>query len=256
MGVATYFVVPDRLPVDLTPLHHFKGYINPPKVENVVYEKEQTFSFSMTNTGASSPERESCAQSQVVDAYWTGDEWKIDSHEAFVRGIRYDSLPIQSLILKFGVVRVSAKKEITDCRAQVRFKTLSDALHQTPQTKMYDAGNANWFKVATKMRLLQEDEIHRRLLKEGMKLVDQTLLNPTETLHKREEKDLLLFYMRKDAPNVWLCTDAGAFSVGLSFDGKPARFQLDISMSGQGYPKSTWKFSCSALWDDYTITEI
>ena len=86
----------------------------------------------------------------------------------------------------------------------------------------------------------------------GMGL-NKYLKNTFENLHSNEEKDLLIFYMIKDMTPVFLCTDSEGGAVGYAVEDKPVKFEIELSITAEKYPKTTFRYLVSAKWDDYQI---
>lgn len=247
----------DRPKIAVEVLPHFKGYILPPKVETKIGPGEVS-SPLMTNVGASSRDRGKMAPSQVIDVYWPGPEWKNlgSTHDAFLKGVKWETLPVRSLIVKFGVLRISVSDaDAIGCRVAVRFRVTEDALHVWAPARAVDGGYANWYSTALTMKLLQDDETHKEIDERRGAGVNKYLKNTIEDIHPGETRDLLLFYMIKDQPSVYLCTDVDTMPVGMSFDDKPVRFDLELSISAQRLPRTTFTYRVTAAWDDFAIEQ-
>jgi hypothetical protein len=209
--------------LDLRPLPHYRGYELPLKIEirdlgNGMKEAKGT------NPGASTPEYNLLELSQKLEV-WKG---KLDE-------------PMQELIAKFGVVRVRCTSgDVIDCKAQARVRIIQ-LYGQVHPTNFVDWGYLNWYSVAIKKDIQGNrfDEIYpvKHL---GL---NKYLKNVSMDLHQGDEKDLLIFYMIKDIPNVFICSDVETAQAGSIFSSNQTlKFEIEISVTAQRYPKNTWSY--------------
>jgi hypothetical protein len=227
--------------IDFTPLPHFKGYILPPIVERLPDLPDGQHQAKMTVAEPSSPDRGRLAKSQVIDAYWNINPDDLSS--------------IKELIAKFGVIRVTAReKQMTDISAELKVVMVKDIIHPNPMSyNIMNFGYLNWFSIDLKNKILQDQSVLSDIDKNRGMGLNKYLLNPKETIHKDESKDLLIFYMVKDIPAVFLCAGSTTSNLGIPQEGKPVEFQFEISITADDFPKTTWSFKASAEWDDFKV---
>lgn len=232
---------PEEL-IDLAPLPHFKGYILPPKVEKLPDLPDGKHQATLTNVGASSPDRGRLARSQVIDIYWNVNP--------------DDPSAIKELIVKFGVIRVTARdKQLNNISAEMKLNTVKDAIHPNPMSfNMMNVGYLNWFSVDLKNRIMRDQSTLAEIDKDRGLGLNKYLFNPKETIHRDESKDLLVFYMIRGIPSVFICAGSTAAATpGIPLEGKPCEFRFEISITADDLPKTTWSFKASAEWDDFRI---
>ncbi len=221
--------------LDFRPLPHYKGYQLPLKVE-VKNLRNGKKTATATNVGASTAEYNLLEISQKLEVA----KGPIDQ-------------PLNELIAKFGVIRVHCVSgDALNCRAQVRVRII-EMYGQVRPTNFVDWGYLNWFSVAIKREIQQNkfDEIYpvKHL---GL---NKYLRNTTVDLHEGDEKDLLIFYMIKDLPSVFLCTDIETAHAGSVFSsGQTLKFEVEIGLTAQRYPKNIWTFFVTVEdFDDFKI---
>lgn len=177
----------------LSPLPHYKGYMLPPKIEikDIGNGLKQATGKAPED---SNQEARFLQTSQKLEVY----SGKVDE-------------PLKELIVKFGVIRVHCiSGEAINCKVQARARSI-EHFGKQQVTDWYDVGYVNWFSLSKK-RGLQKSFFEGEDKPKGFG-INQYLTNVIENLHCDDEKDLLLFYMIKDIPTVFLCTD-GASAMG------------------------------------------
>jgi hypothetical protein len=220
--------------LDVYPLQHFKGHALPPKVETRELgdgQKEST----LTAVGPSHPEEYNrLAISQKLEVF----------------GGPIDKPP-KELIVKFGVIRVYCiEGDALGCRAELRYRIL-EQLGQKFSMAMVSGGYLNWFRLSMKRDIQNHLESIDSERGQG---INKYLQNTLEDLHQGDEKDLLLFYMIKDLPAVFLCTDVNQASLGSLVPGKGIKAEIEIALTAQRYPKTSWRFLVTVSdWDDFSI---
>ena len=230
------FKLPDPSPVlDLRPLPHYKGYMLPLKVEVKDLgdgKKEAT----ATNVGASAPEYGLIESSQILQVA----KGPIDQ-------------TMNEILAKFGVVRVHCVSgDAFGCRAEAKVRIVQ-MYGQMHPTNWLDVGYLDWFSMAIKRDIQQNrlDEIYpaKHL---GM---NKYLQNSSIDLHQGDEKDLLIFYMIKDIPNVFLCTDVESAQAGHIFSpGQTLKFEIEVGLTAQRYPKDIWRYMVTINdFDDFNM---
>jgi len=225
---------PEPITLDLRPLPHYKGYSLPLKVE-VQDLGDGRKQASATNVGASTPEYGLLEASQKLEVA----QGPIDQ-------------PMPELIAKFGVIRVRCTSgDAIDCKAQAKVR-LIQIYGQIQPTNFVDWGCLNWYSPAIKRDIQAKfDEIYpaKHL---GL---NKYLKNLTVDFHQGDEKDLLIFYMIKDLPNVYLCTEVESANAGSIFSaGHTLKFEIEIGMSAQRYPRNTWSYIVTINdFDDFKI---
>jgi hypothetical protein len=161
--------------------------------------------------------------------------------------------PMQELIAKFGVIRVQCVSgDALDCRADARVRIIQmyGLVHPT---NWIQAGYLNWFSIEIKNDVQHNkfDEIYpaKHL---GL---NKYLRNISMDLHQGEQRDLLVFYMIKDLPNVYLCSSVETAQAGSIFgSGQTLKFEIEISMTARSYAKSTHNYFVTITeFDDFKI---
>ena len=203
---------PEPIVLSLRPLPHYKGYGLPPKVE-VKDLGDGMKSASATVMGGSTPEYNLLESSQKLESY----KGPIDQ-------------PMQELMAKFGVIRVQCVSgDALDCRADARVRII-EIYGQVHPTNWIQAGYLNWFSIENKTSI-QRDKFDEIYPAKHLGL-NKYLRNISMDLHQGDEKDLLVFYMIKDLPNVYLCSSVESAQAGNIFgSGQTLRFEIEIGMT-------------------------
>lgn len=162
---------------------------------------------------------------------------------------KFGEPPSKELIAKFGVIRVHCiHGEAIGCRVQARVN-LVEQLGKQQNAYWLDSGFSNWFSMAKKMEVIRDFNMDKK----GFGF-ETFLVNTVEDIHYTEEKDLLLFYMIKGIDRIFLCTDTNE---PIAFvDNRPAKFEVELSITAQKYPKTVFKYLVTAKWDDYQIQQL
>ena len=164
--------------------------------------------------------------------------------------------PFKKIIVKFAVIRVYCLAgDVENCRAEVKYR-ITEIYGKPHNSPMVYAGYLNWFDLNTK----RDIQAHLQTTVQDCNIgINKYLHNTIETLHDGDDKDLLVFYMIKDIPAVFLCSDVlgqGA-SVGAVIEGQKLKFELEIALAGTSYPKTIWHFTATVnAWDDFSIQRI
>lgn len=209
--------------LDLRPLPHYKGYSLPLKVE-VKDLGGGTKTATATNVGASTAEYNLLEISQKLEIM----KGPIDE-------------PMKELIAKFGVVRVRCiSGDAVGCKAQAKVRII-EMYGQVHPTNFVDWGYLNWFSVAIK-RDIQTNKFDEIYPVKHLGL-NKHLKNVSMDLHQGDEKDLLVYYMIKDVPNVFICSDVQMAQAGSVFSrGQTLKFEIEIGLTAERYPKNTWSY--------------
>jgi len=221
--------------LDLRPLPHYKGYGLPLKIEILPDLPNGKHQARGTNVGASTAEYNLLEISQKLEVY---------------KGLL--DQPLNELVAKFGVIRVRCMSgDAIGCKAEAKARIIQMYGRMHP-TNFVDAGYLNWFSVAIKRDIQNKfDEIYpaKHL---GL---NKYLKNTNIDLRQGDEKDLLIFYMIKDLPNVFLCTDVESATAGSIFtSGQTLRFEVEIGITAQKYPRNTWNYFVTINdFDDFKI---
>jgi hypothetical protein len=226
---------PEPIVLSLRPLPHYKGYPLPLKIE-VKANPDGTKTATATNMGPSAPEYNLLESSQKLEVM----KGPIDQ-------------PMQELIAKFGVIRVQCVSgDALDCRADAKVRII-EMYGQVHPTNWIQAGYLDWFSIEIKKDIQQNkfDEIYpaKHL---GL---NKYLRNINTDLHQGDEKDLLVFYMIKDLPNVYLSSSVESAHAGNIFgSGQTLRFEIEIAMTARSYPKTTHNYFVTITeFDDFKI---
>ncbi len=228
--------LPQDTPIlTLNPLTHFKGHMLPPKIKRLPDTKDGKHHAELTNVGDSTKEYNLLESSQRLEV---------------ITDI-LNSNP-KELIAKFGVIRVRCVSgDAINVRAQIKVRIIQ-MYGQIHPTNFVDWGYLNWFDIVTKRKIQHNiDEIYP-LKHLGL---NKYLLNTHIDLHEGDEKDLLLFYMIKDLPSVYICSDVETAQVGSVFSsGQTLKFQVEIGVTAQKYPKNVWTYFVTINeFDDFKI---
>ena len=241
----------------LTPLKHYKGYFIPPN-EPMPPRKDETAELEkvlvrVTKENFTTSEVEQLSGSQILQICPTRIKIKISDPRAEEIRVVEGSIENQELLIKFGVIRVCCiKEEALNCKVQMRVH-LVEELGEAIVTDWRYVGYVNWYSAAKKEELVVNYfKSLKAAISSGLKTY---LLNTSEDIHNNEEKDLLLFYMKKDNPTVTACTDLES-PVGNARDNHPLKFEVELSVTAQKYPRTTFKYLVTAKWDDYQIQQI
>ena len=228
---------PSKLRLEVRFLPHHRGYMLPLKVE-VKDLGDGRKEASATNTSAaSSLEYASVEPCQKIEGYWGS----IDQ-------------PMKELIVKFGVIRVHCvSDEAIGCRAEARIKRIEE-FGRRVEDRFRPVGYLNWYSVAKKSEVIRNLEA---IDKERGYGLNEYLRNTVEDLHTGDEKDLLAFYVIKDMPNVYLCTDALLQNAGMLANSKPVKFELEMSLTAQRYPRTPIRYMVTVkAFDEYLVEQI
>jgi hypothetical protein len=246
MEVEFKYPEPQKANLDVQALKHYKGYALPDKIEILPDLSDGQHQFKGTSMGASTPLEEygRLSQSQKLEVH----QYTVDSTSK--------SAIIKELIAKFGVVRVYCiSGDVSECRAEVKYR-IAEIYGRPRSSPMVYGGVLNWFDLNAKRDIQNNME---SVLQERGQGINKYLHNATETLHEGDERDLLVFYMIKDIPSVFLCSDVlgQGSNLGTLPQGQRIKFELEISLAGQGYPKTIWHFLATVHeWDDFALQRI
>jgi hypothetical protein len=222
----------------LSPLPHHKGYMLPPRLETFnTASGEHKFGI----LGDSSDEVTQLSSSQAICSISMSP-----------------NAPAKELIAKFGVIRVHCiSGEALNCRVEVKVQLL-EQLGRVYRDVPRNVGFGNWFSMANKSSIfdpLNPNKFEIIVANKGVGL-NRYLKNTTVNLHYNEERDFLLFYMIKDIPNVWVCTDVESAQVGMTVESLPCRFEVELLVTADNYSQTSFKFRVTAKWDDYLIQQM
>jgi hypothetical protein len=222
--------------LDLRPLPHYKG--------ELVYSKPVTTDLGdgrkrttiINDDKSTSPEFAFLSKSQWVSWQWG----KIDN--------------LLTFFAKFGVLRVHCVAgEAINCRASIRFRQIEQFGSSPSGSYWSSCGYLNWYSNSLEANMAQSMDVEKE---KGFGF-NKYLKNISENLQQGDEKDLLLFYMIKGLPSVFLCTDMNSIPAGLSLEDKsPLKFEVEVTLMAQGYTKTVWRFLVTAKWDDYVIQKM
>jgi len=233
----------------LVVMPHYKGYSMPPENVDMLGNKlfrqnaiDGTQGLKTPNSKYSSPEAVQLHDSQSVVLY---NLQPLKAKQTFT--------VVDSFVAKLGVIRVFCKSgNIVDCKAEVHIKFLEESGRKS-ESKSIGLGYLNW----------HSDEIKHDLHKHATEVyrakgigINRFLKNPVQSFCEGDAKYLLMFYMVKGSPNVHLCVGVDSAIVGMANDKFPLKFELEISLTGQNYPKTTFKYLVTAKWDDYKVQQI
>jgi len=219
--------------LEIRSLPHYKGelvYSKPVTTDLGDGRKRTTITTDDTST---TPEFAFLSKSQ-----WFSWQWgKIDN--------------LQTFFAKFGVLRVHCVAgEAIDCRASIRCRQIEQFGSSPSGSYWSSCGYLNWYSNSLRANMVLSMDVEKE---KGLGF-NKYLKNISENLQQGDEKDLLLFYMIKGLPSVFLCTDMNSIPAGLSLEDKPPlKFEVEVTLTAQGYTKTFWRFLVTAKWDDYQI---
>jgi len=154
-------------------------------------------------------------------------------------------------IAKFGVLRVKALNgNAYKCRASAKIKVTHQLGRYNPQ-KWEDVGMLNWFSTPRKEQLDGKFDRLANLKDYGL---NKYLKNETTTILENTEKDLLVMYMVKGNPKVFICNNGDTRVIGWVEPNKFLKFTLELTLSAQNNPLTTCQYLVSVLWDDYKFS--
>lgn len=154
-------------------------------------------------------------------------------------------------IAKFGVLRVKALKgNAYDCHATARIKVTHELGKPHPH-KWEDVGTLNWFSATRREKLDGKFDRLADLKDYGL---NKYLRNETVDILENNEKDLLVVYMIKGTPKVFICNNGDTRVIGWVEPNKFLEFILELSLSAQNYPSTTHQYVVRVLWDDYKFS--
>lgn len=161
-----------------------------------------------------------------------------------------DATP-EEYIAKFGVLRVKAKKgNAYDCCATAKIKITHELGKYNPH-KWEDVGTLNWFSTNQKEKLDGKFDRLADLKDYGL---NRYLKNETTDILENDEKDLLIMYMIKGNPKVFICNDGDTRVIGWVEPDKFLEFILDVTLSSQNEQITTCQYVVRVLWDDYSFS--
>jgi hypothetical protein len=232
--------------LELEPLRHHRGLPVPLSISDLKHKHEVLMElakqYPMQNlarkgdlpTEFTDPEGKSLEPSQWLSQY------DFDFNNLVLRG---------KLRVKFGVIRVrSLSGTVKACKAQVRYRVLEDE-GKAKDEKWIEGGFLNWYspELRSKMFVVGLD---RSAWTYG---INRYLLNSEQTIPDRETRDLWAFYMIEDVPNVHLCSSMESAPLGWAKE-YPVKFEIELTVTGDDYPRTIWKFEGKVMWDDFSLT--
>jgi hypothetical protein len=231
----------------LTPLPNHKGY--PRQEPKLVELANGQCAIDFPSLPGSDPESKLLTESQIISRVL---------FEATVSQSQKETELIE-LIIKFGVIRVRCVTgNALNCKVEAKIRII-EKLGKTLNGGWFGIGYINWFSLSKKRELRSKYPSPEDLkeLKFNHPEINKCFLNSVENLHENEERDLLLFYMIKDDPllNIYSCTDTGDLIASALFDEK-VKFEIELSVTAQNYPKTTFRYIVTAKWDDYQIQQV
>jgi hypothetical protein len=237
--------------LNLEPLPHYRGYTLPPNriklLPGVPLALQGVDKQKAAPREYSHPNGRFLAESQFMTRY-------------YIPPFRFSATAL--LIAKFGVIRVhSLVGDAIKCKAEIRLRVV-ETKGKVVGDDWHSIGFANWYspELSQKFSLSAIDDIRAGKLRE-LRLalgrgINSYLFNKEEDITQGQHKDLLLFYMLKDNPSVFMCTSLDYAPTGIVQNGHPVKFEVELTLSGQGYSASIWNYRVTALWDDYTIVKV
>jgi len=232
--------------LDLEPLPHYRGHPLPPS-------KERGLSgIPLAEAGVTIQKAEPSGYSHPDAKFLKDCQW-ITLFGFFPPS--HSPTPI--LIAKFGVVQVHCLSgDVMKCKAEIRFRTLEES-GKIINGDWRRGGCLNWFSPELKEKLFHTMIGHmpefQAQLGSG---INHYLLNTELDITQGQKKELLLFYMIDANPSVFLCTSLESSPTGVVQNGNPVKFEIEITVTGEGYNPTVWLYRVTALWDDFQIVRV
>lgn len=236
-------VLREKPVLDLQPLPHYRGHNLPISMEKRRIAKAMADKFPPRGVIKSAATEHTHPEARLLK----------DSQWITLHSFDPDTLEVnREFIVKFGVIQVRANAgDVRNCRAEVRFRTLEEA-GKVINDDWRQAGYLNWFSPDLKQAIgsrMSEMESGGRFLG-----INKYLMKSVETITEGNTKDLLVFYMIKDVPNVFLCSSLESAPLGLA-EHSSVKFEIELTITGEGYATTIWNFRGSAVWDDFSIVK-
>lgn len=221
----------------LTVLPDYSGELVGPSPPNVVTNPNGTKTASMVNDlRATTPEFRRLARSQQ---WWAG--------------YGPADQPMRTVFAKFGVIRVRATGGAAlSCHAEVSYRVARPP-NPEPSGRLVPEGHLNWWSPEKKT----ESQSHaEEIEKSGGSAMNTYLRNPTVDISENEEKDLLVTFMLKGSPSVFLCLDSGPGSMGYPMSSSPLTFEVELGLAAKNVPRSPFRFLVTTRWDYCKIEKL
>jgi hypothetical protein len=239
-------VVIQKVPVlDLQPLPHRRGLPRLPTMDDLRQKMGEANRFPLKEGVV--------ARKGPLPTEFTHPEAKFLERSQLISKLEYnfDFTTKTKLRAKFGVIRVrSLSGTVKNCKADVRYRVLEEE-GKPMDEKWISDGCLNWYSPELAAKLVVSP-IDRSAWTYG---INRYLIKSEETIPDGETKDLLVFYMIEDVPNVHLCSSMDSAPLGWAEKG-PVKFEIELAVTGDEYPKTIWKFQGSAIWDDFSLTRV
>lgn len=222
-------------------LPFYKGYPTPPSpgVKKVNPDGSTTVTV-MNDSRATTSQVQYLAPSQLF-VLWKGE---VGSN-------------MSEFVAKFGVIRFEViKGYVKGCRVGVKYREIKE-MNDASVSKWSDGGYLNWFSPMIKQGLIKCNLFEKML--NGMILngINSCLKNEAMDLFQGEEKDLLLFYVIRGSPMVYLCSTLDNCVIGYAaVESMPLKFELKLTIVGENLLTVVRVFKISAVWDDFKIEEM
>lgn len=156
-----------------------------------------------------------------------------------------------TLRAKFGVIRVRPMSgTVKACKARVRYRILEEEGKSKNENWIED-GYLNWYSPELNAKIFVA-QIDKSSWTYG---INRYLVKSEETVPEGETRDLLAFYMIEDVANVHLCSSMEAAPLGWA-EKSPLKFEIELTVTGDDYPSTIWRFQGSAIWDDFSLIPI
>jgi hypothetical protein len=236
-------------------LPHFKGYSLAPKIMTKVIPETQEHQLEIMNAGLiTHPDHVHCISAQYIIAYKDTFPKNISTHEAYLRGLKWEDYPWKEIIAKFGVIRVTGiSGDALGCRLEARIRKTKEFGKLIFAPNWYLAGYLKWYLPNDPNNVEKHfDDIYQRR-EWGL---NDYLGKTNEDIHPGDEKCLRVFYMMKDIRTVFLCTDVDMVNAGICTEDNPVEFELEVTVTAQHYSKTTNRFLVTAKWDDFTFVKM
>jgi hypothetical protein len=127
---------------------------------------------------------------------------------------------------RFGIIRFrNTGDDAIGCRVEVKY--LAPIAH-SDQKIWIDGGYLSWLSISKRMHLTEMKQLN-------VFKISELLANPTEDIHREEEKDLQVCYTLQEGNIVILCSETG-HPIATYDQGKPANVELELTITAQRYP--------------------
>ena len=169
----------------------------------------------------------------------------------------------RTLQYKFGAVAILAcRRDAKEAHAHAMIRVNKGTAGSFEVGVWNSAGQLNWYYEAWEERLNGDGRLDQGVLTQPtldavfespLLGLNKFLNNPEVTIHRDQFHYLPIFYMRDDRPEVFVCGQLQAQTIGPTLDGSPIEFDLEVVVSALDFRITKVWFHCTAKWDVLTV---